>query len=212
MSEPSTIAYIIGNGPSRSKFDIAKLKGKGTIFGCNALYRDYPDHSIPDYLVAIDEEIIKEIKKSKYPKKRFIVPPDNEQYEDPKYNPYARYRSNAGVNAMLEAIKMGHTKLYCLGFDFMLKKPERSLGNLYDGTNAYGPETRTRYIDNINRVKYMTFLARKHSNVKFVFVVPEYGNLDEYHTLNAKNVGGMFYGKFQHMLNNIATSEAKVAV
>lgn len=211
MSSTATTAFIIGNGPSRKGFDLNKLKGKGTVFGCNALYRDFKDHSLPDYLVSIDEEIIKEIKKSSFPKNRFIVPPENEQFEDPEYNPYARYRSNAGVNAMLEAIKKRHTKLYCLGFDFMLTKPERSLGNLYDGTNAYGPETRTRYIDNMNRVKYMQFLARKYRHVKFVFVVPQYGNLDEYHTLNASNVGGMFYNKFEKMLKSTPTDQ-KVAI
>ena len=63
------VAFIIGNGPSRTKFDIASLKGLGTIYGCNALYRDFT----PDYLVAIDPPIIKEIEKSDFPTDRFIV-------------------------------------------------------------------------------------------------------------------------------------------
>ena len=191
-------AFIIGNGPSREGFDLNILKGHGTIYGCNALYRDFD----PDYLVAIDDDIIKEIKKSKFPKNKFIVPPLEEQFEDPEYNPYRRYRSNAGVNAMLEAIKSRHSVLYCFGFDFMIRNPDVSLGNLYDGTNAYGPETRTRYEDNINRIKYMTFLANKYSRVDFKFVVPKYGNKDQYHILNAKNVSGMFYDKFIPMILN----------
>ena len=195
------IAFIIGNGPSRKNFDLKKLKGKGTVFGCNALYRDFPKHDLPDYLVAIDDPIIEEIKKSSYPQDRFIVPPEDEQYEDPQYNPYARYRSNAGVNAMFEAMKKGHNVLYCLGFDFMLRNPKRSLGNMYDGTNAYGIETRSRYTDNLNRVKYMQFLAHKYNRVKFKFVVPRYGNKDEYHNLNAKNVFGVFYDSFEASLS-----------
>lgn len=194
-------AFIIGNGPSRKGFDITSLKGHGTIYGCNALYRDFPKFDIPDYLVSIDEEIITEIKKSKFPKKRFIVPPLEEQFEDPQYNPYQRFRSNAGVNAMLEAIKKGHNELYCFGFDFMIKNPKVALGNLYDGTNAYGIETRTRYQDNVNRIKYMQFLAAKYNKVKFIFVVPHYGNKDQYHNLNSKNVAGMFYSKFIEMIN-----------
>lgn len=198
----SKIAFIIGNGPSRNHFDLRKLKGLGTIYGCNALYRDFPKHDIPDYLVAIDNPIIEEIEKSKFPTKRIIIPPLEEQFEDPDYNPHARYRSNAGVNAMLEAIKTGHTTLYCLGFDFMLKSPRLSLGNLYDGTNAYGVETRSRYVDNLNRVKYMQFLAGKYSQVKFKFVVPRFGNKDEYHNLNAKNVFGVFYDTFEASLRH----------
>ena len=196
-------AFIIGNGPSRKELDLLRLKNKGTIFGCNALYRDYPDFSVPDYLIAIDKPIIEEIENSKFPSKRFIVPSEDEQHEDAGYNQYARLRSNAGVNAMLEAIKMGHKTLYCFGFDFMLRKPARSLANIYDGTNAYGLQTRSRYVDNINRVKYMTFLANKYSNIKFIFVVPELGNLDEYHTLNAGNVGGTFYRVFNQTLSEL---------
>ena len=191
-----SIAFIVGNGPSRSKFDLNKLKGHGTIYGCNALYRDFDC----DYLVAIDKPIIEEIENSDYPKARFIVPPLEEQFEDPQYNPYARYRSNAGINAMLEAIKAKYNVLYCLGFDFMLKSPKLSLGNLYDGTNAYGIQTRSRYVDNLNRVKYMQFIARKYNKVKFKFVVPRYGNKDEYHNLNAKNVFGVFYDSFEQSL------------
>ena len=83
----------------------------------------------------------------------------------------------------------------------MLKSPKLALGNLYDGTNAYGIETRSRYVDNLNRVKYMQFIARKYSTVKFKFVVPKFGNKDEYHNLNAKNVFGVFYDSFEQSLN-----------
>jgi len=176
------VAFIIGNGPSRSNFDLTTLRGRGTIYGCNALYRTFT----PDYLVAIDAPIIEEIEGSSFPTDRFIVPPHDEQFEDPDYNKYTRYRSNAGVNAMLEAIKAGHNVLYCLGFDFMMRSPKLALGNIFDGSNAYGPETRSRYIDNVNRVKYMQFIASKYSKVKFKFVVPRFGNKDEYHNLNAK--------------------------
>jgi hypothetical protein len=201
-------AFIIGNGPSRKGFDLKLLKGHGTIFGCNALYRDYPKFDVPDYLVAIDDAIVEEIQESKFPKDRFILPPEDERNEDSEYNPYVRLRSNAGVNAMLEAIKKGHRELYCLGFDFMLKNPRDSLGNIYEGTNAYGPETKSRYVDNMNRVKYMTFIANKYSHVDFKFVVPRFGNKDEYHNLNANNVFGVFYDKFNTLLHTELTKVA----
>jgi len=200
-------AFIIGNGPSRAGFDLEKLRGYGAIFGCNALYRDFK----PDYLVAIDDPIIEEIKKSKFPKSKFIVPPLEEQFEDPEYNKFSRVRSNAGVNAMLEAIKLGHDELICLGFDFMIKDPKHALGNVYQGTNAYGPETRTIYTDNINRVKYMTFLAHKHKRTKFKFVVPTLHNKDEFHNLNANNVTGMFYKHLEELLKKEKPKEAMSA-
>ena len=63
-------AYIIGNGPSRKDLDLDTLDG--TIFGCNALFRDYP----ADYLVSGDSTIIKEICASDYPKEHKCIFPD----------------------------------------------------------------------------------------------------------------------------------------
>ena len=63
-------AYIIGNGPSRKGLDLDTLDG--TIFGCNALFRDYP----ADYLVSGDSTIIKEICASDYPKEHKCIFPD----------------------------------------------------------------------------------------------------------------------------------------
>ena len=56
-------AYIIGNGPSRLEVDLTELRKEGTIFGCNALYRDFS----PDWLLSGDATIIKEICKTGYP-------------------------------------------------------------------------------------------------------------------------------------------------
>ena len=43
-------AFIIGNGTSRLEFDLMSIKDAGTMFGCNALYRDYE----PDFLICVD--------------------------------------------------------------------------------------------------------------------------------------------------------------
>ena len=72
-------AFIIGNGPSRKNRDLTRLIGQGCTFGCNAIYRDYPDYSIPDYLVAIDPIITEEtpinyIKRKEW-KKYWLVDP-----------------------------------------------------------------------------------------------------------------------------------------
>ena len=50
-------AFIIGNGQSRQEFDLKSLRGKGTTYGCNAVYRDFT----PDYLVSLDRNISQEI-------------------------------------------------------------------------------------------------------------------------------------------------------
>jgi len=59
--------FCIGNGESRKEFYLPLLKGHGKIYGCNAIYRDYPD--LLDTLVAVDNGIIHEIYHSGYPMK-----------------------------------------------------------------------------------------------------------------------------------------------
>ena len=193
-------AFIIGNGPSRKEFDLNKLKDKGTVFGCNALYRDFK----PDYLVAIDKVIIEEIHKSDYPQHRFIVPPEHEQYEPAEFNP-AQPRSNAGMNAMTEAIKRGNRELFCLGFDFLLEDKEYSLGNIYDGTNGYGKEVRATENDNKGRTRYLQWYVRKHPNNGFIFVFPRMET--EIREIVAPNIGIMYYDDFERGLENVREVE-----
>ena len=53
-------AFIIGNGESRNIFPIKDLKGHGVIYGCNAIYRDYPD--LCDNIVAVNPSMYEELK------------------------------------------------------------------------------------------------------------------------------------------------------
>ena len=54
-------AFIIGNGESRNIFPIEKLKGKGVIYGCNAIYRDHP--MLCDHIVAVNPPMYEELAK-----------------------------------------------------------------------------------------------------------------------------------------------------
>ena len=109
-------AFIIGNGPTRVDINLHDLVGKGKIYGCNALYRDFDKF---DYLVVIDEQFRKLIEMAGtegiVENTKLILPPDEECVEETTGR-----RSNAGMNAMREAIRHGATKLFCMGFDFLL--------------------------------------------------------------------------------------------
>ena len=59
MKKEKTV-YLLGNGKSRSKYNVMDYKAMqkdGIVVGCNAFYRDFT----PDYLFAIDAGIISEI-------------------------------------------------------------------------------------------------------------------------------------------------------
>ena len=53
---------MLGNGTSRKSIRLESTKTKGTVYGCNALYREFD----PDYLVAVDTKMILEINKAGY--------------------------------------------------------------------------------------------------------------------------------------------------
>ena len=188
-------AFVIGNGTSRKGFELTKLKPYGTVFGCNALYRDYPDYSFPDFIVSIDDGIISEIEHSDFPSKRFIVPPMDERWEPAECN-VGRPRSNAGVNAMREAIKMGHDQLICLGFDFLIADREQSVSNVYDGTDNYGMEVRANANDNPGRINYVAWLTRTNPNIDFIFVFPDGATVN---TISGKNV---FINSYENLVKN----------
>ena len=173
MKEP---AFIIGNGTSRFEFDLMSIKDAGTVFGCNAIYRDFKKESyvLPHYLIAIDPGITTEIECSDFPAKRVIIPPLEEQWEPAVVNPN-RPRSNAGTNAALEAMKMGHKQLIFIGFDFLQvhKDTTQSISNMYDGTDNYGMDTRARPSDNFGRISYLQWIVRENPDVTFIFAYPE---------------------------------------
>jgi len=54
-------AFLIGNGESRNIFPIENLKGKGVIYGCNAIYRDHP--ILCDHIVAVNQPMYDELAK-----------------------------------------------------------------------------------------------------------------------------------------------------
>ena len=174
-------AIIVGNGTSRKVMDLGAMvrtmgKDRPMIYGCNALYREFENsgYIVPDYLVAIDDGIIMEIESSGFPSARVIVPPEDDRWEPKELHPSGhRPRGNAGVAAMVAAIRNGAKTLLCIGFDSFLQDGAQSVSNIYDGTFNYGPETRANVADNFGRVRYMAWVAKTNPNVDFVFVYPE---------------------------------------
>ena len=197
MTLSNKTAFIVGNGLSRKDFDISQLKDVAPVYGCNAIYRDLQKHDLPDYLIAIDDRIKDEIECSTFPRDRVIFPPYDECFESAEYREYPRNRSNAGMNAMQEAIRHGKTELWMLGFDFMLDM-QLGLSNIYDGTPCYGPETRTNEVFSKMRVEYFDWFASKNSDCTFYFVYP---SIDlEVYRLNSTNVTGTYYEKLEDLI------------
>jgi len=84
-----------------------------------------------------------------------------------------RPRSNAGMNAILEAIKLEYETLYVFGFDFLVVDQNTAMSNLYDGTDCYGLETRANLQDTRNRMKYLGHVIENNPKTNFVFCYPK---------------------------------------
>lgn len=175
-------ALIVGNGLSRKDIDlneVARVNDNMTIFGCNAIYRDYaPKYDVPDYLVAIDPGIITEIECSTFPASRVLIPPEHERWEPrvlwteiPAFN--STPRSNAGTNAILEAIKMGYTDIRLVGFDSFVYERSIAESNMYHGTANYGPETRAKFEEGLARIRFISWIVENNPDKTFTFYLPD---------------------------------------
>ena len=200
-------AFIIGNGPSRLPVNLNDLVGKGKIYGCNALYRDFNKF---DYLVVIDEQFKKLIEmggdEGVIEHGKLILPPDEECVEETTGR-----RSNAGMNAMREAIRHGATKLFCLGFDFVITDEIKNTDNIYKDTEGYGEETHATYEDSKHRVNYLNWFMKQNENIRFTFIVSNNSQMFNI-GLNCDNVFGMTTDNFnKHYGEQVVVEETKEA-
>jgi len=54
--------FVMGNGESRLKYDLAEIHQFGKMYGCNAVYRDYA----PDALICVDDRMMHQVYWSGY--------------------------------------------------------------------------------------------------------------------------------------------------
>lgn len=127
------ISFVLGNGVSRLDFDISVLKQAGTVYGCNAIYRDIDVH----HLTVIDFHMLHEIVEAEYhfnhcvwtsPKFGYLCIP-NILYFPIDYG-YA-----AGPSALQLAVSHKNTELYLIGFDFVGLNGK--VNNIYSDTKNY---------------------------------------------------------------------------
>jgi len=124
--------FLIGNGTSRKDFDLERLRGIGTIIGCNALYREFT----PDLLIAIDAKLLRELNEAKYGEENTVIIPRGRTVDVPKALNWKTERFNTSGCFGMKMISqlMQPKKCYMLGMD---SYP----GNLYDGTENYAINT-----------------------------------------------------------------------
>jgi len=168
------IACVIGNGTSRTNFDLSTIGSKMTTYGCNALYRDY----MPDYLISMDYNMVKEIldKKVHY-QTNFHTQHENrvdsraEGGEPINFFWGFRETNDSGNSALRLALSNEHETVYVIGFDYSTSPS--SLPNVYSGSNNYprshvwpaASMTDTKWIQRLRKI------LKDYSNQKVIRVV-----------------------------------------
>lgn len=163
-NETTTPAVVIGNGPSRSSFNLRHLK-KNTLqtYGCNALYRDFA----PDFLVATNT-LANEIANSTYAQNNIVYTDSATLIKHPQtfylipYNPYI----DTGTTAAYIAAFDGHPRVYLLGFD-----GQDTAGfnyNVYANTEGYDSKSST--VDDTKWIENRRELCFAYTDVDFVWV------------------------------------------
>jgi hypothetical protein len=160
-----SIAFVCGNGVSRKDIDLSKLKLKGSIYGCNAMYREFE----PDCLVATDRAISEQIQKSGYSKTHRFYTRRPLVGFDAIALPKKYYGNSSGPNAIALAALDGHDTIYLLGFD-MGPTVNAKFNNLYAGSEFYKPiDAAPTYTG--NWVRQITAIAEDFPKVCFVRVL-----------------------------------------
>jgi hypothetical protein len=173
------IAFVLGNGISRKHIDLHKLKKYGTVYGCNALYREF----VPDHLVCVDTKMIIEVADAGYNKMYSVWSNENKLTRaTPSINIMNPNKGwSSGPTAMLLASQHGHKEIYVLGFDYVGSgENEDRVNNIYAGTKNYKTvEARATYYGNWTRQTMMCanmFPSTKYTRVipKENFFIPDY--------------------------------------
>jgi hypothetical protein len=161
-----TIAFVLGNGVSRRNIDLSRLKQLGSVYGCNALYRDFA----PDCLVATDRPIAQQIQESGYSKQHRFYTRKPMQDSGAFVIPQRYYANSSGPVACAIAAGDGHKKLYMLGYD--MGPNNQRFNNVYAGTDFYkSPDAVPTFTG--NWVRQLVQISRDFPNIQFIRVAGE---------------------------------------
>ena len=168
--------FIVGNGTSRKGFDLSRLRGKGTIIGCNYLYRDFS----PDILMMVNPDVI--LKTTEYCKENICITNNRLGKHIPIWK--AQGANNSGGLAInLVSLLIQPEYCYMLGMD-------GTADNMY-----YGPKR-----GNLERI----FTNNKISIYKSKYTIFVNVNVEDNWRLKTDKYAFMTYEEFEALYPNLA--------
>lgn len=195
--------FVLGNGRSRLAIECSELSTYGTVYGCNAIYREFD----PDYLIAVDSKMVNEIVSTGYQENHQVwTNPSNGIVMKKHLNFFDPHKGwSSGPTALWFAASNGHLKINILGFDF--QGIDGKFNNVYADTYNYkkSNEAATYYGNWLNQTQR---IIEEFKHIKFTRVVEE----DAYHPdilSELKNLNTVSYDEFLDIYPNITRNQLK---
>lgn len=191
LQNPSNeLAFVLGNGVSRSRLDHTALKSIGTIYGCNAIYREFD----PDFLICVDVKMVNEVIASGYHRTHSVWTNPNKGVSTKKsinfFHPHKGWSS--GPTALSFAADRGHKEIYIFGFDYEGVKGK--FNNIYADTYNYKKSTDPATYHG-NWLSQTEKTIRDHKHIQYYRVIPEGGFIPD-RLQGIKNLQHLEYGDF----------------
>ena len=191
-----SVAFVLGNGKSRLAVDPQQdLLGKGIIYACNAIYREF----MPNVLISTDKPISDKIQLEGIPErvKHWTRRPLPESKSHKIERPY--YGMSSGPVAISRAAIDGHSHIYFLGFD--LGSSDGLLNNVYGSTEFYKANTDKATFAG-NWIYQINQITREFRKPQFIRVTgPESQPIDWENKFN--NLTEMSMDDFKVMINKL---------
>lgn len=170
------VSFVIGNGHSRTVFDLHDLMGKGITYGCNLLVEDFD----LDHVVACDRAMAISLasqgygsRTKLYTRQRWskMIAADgllflSDPIEDPKVRYDKEMHWNSGPHAINLAAQHGADVIVLLGFDIWPRTDGQN--NIYQDQPGYS----SKPVDPAHWIYQIGKMFEKYPTISFVQIQP----------------------------------------
>jgi hypothetical protein len=195
-------AFVLGNGRSRLRINPETLLDKGTVFGCNAQYREYEPH----FLIAVDVKMVNEIISSGYNRNHQVWTNPNKGIRSKDginfFNPHKGWSS--GPTALWMAAQQGHKHIFILGFDY--QGVDGKFNNVYADTFNYKKSTDAATFHG-NWLSQTEKVIKEFKNTQFYRVVEDGAYVPDKLGPQLLNLRHISFNEFEQRFQNTIYSD-----
>lgn len=172
------------------------LREYGTIYGCNALYREFD----PDFLIAVDVKMVNEIVSSGYHKTHSVWTNPNKGIISKSglnfFDPHKGWSS--GPTALHFAASRGHKEIFIFGFDY--QGLDGKFNNVYADTFNYKKSSDSATYHG-NWLSQTERTIREFSKISFFRVVDKDGFIPDKLGSTLTNLQHISFTEFEQKYN-----------